>query len=207
MNGNSISKRRQEAETIFAEAQRAHAVGRLAWAVEHAREALRIDGSYTEVCHWLAERYLEVGATDRASHQYQLILRSNRDDEKAWNALEEIDPQGAARVKRLHEIPPDPFVRQRQARASEEFDSIEQVAADQPAKEEAAPFLRDEEAGDDFETLEQVSPQQEMAQVGGVFPQRDEENSDLLETLDEVTDEELGDTDEPWAGDFDEDQK
>jgi len=207
MSGNSIPQRRQQAEAIFAEAQRTYAAGRLAWAVEHAREALRIDRSYTEVRHWLAERYVEAGATDRASRQYQLILRSNRDDEKAWNALEEIDPQGAARVKRLHEIPPDPFVRQRQARASDKFDSLEQAVADQSAEEEAASFLRDEEAVDDFETLDQVSPQEEIAQVEEVFLQRDEESFDLLEPLDEVPDEESADTDEPSPGDSDEDQK
>jgi len=195
MSENSTSQRRREAEAIFAEAQQAYAGGRLAWAVEHAREALRLDGTFMEVRHWLAECYIEAGAIDRASRQYQLILRTNRDDEKAWKALEEIDPQGAAHVKRLHEIPPDPFVRRRRARARDEFDSLEQVAADQPAEEEAAPFLHDE-SFDALESLDEVGPQQEIAEVGGVFPQRDEESPDLLEPLDEISDEEPENADE-----------
>ncbi len=196
MNENSTSQRRREAEAIFAEAQQAYAGDRLAWAVEHAREALRIDGTFMEVRHWLAERYIEAGAIDRASRQYQFILRANRDDEKAWKALEKIDPQGAAHVKRLHEIPPDPFVRRRQARARDEFDSLEEAAADQPTEEEAAPFLHDDESFDALESFDEVGPQQEIAEVGGVFPQRDEESSDLLEPLDEISDEEPENTDE-----------
>ncbi len=207
MNENSISQRRQEAETIFVEAQQAHAVGRLAWAVEHAREALRIDETYLEVRHWLAERYLEGGATDRASRQYQSIVRANRDDEKAWEALEEIDPQGAARAKRLREIPPDPFVRQRQARGGAELDLLEEADAEQPTEEGAAPFLHDDESFDALESFDEVAPQEGMAEVGGVFPQHDEESFDFLEPLDEVSDEELEDTDERPTDEFDEDHE
>ncbi|GAG49268.1 unnamed protein product, partial [marine sediment metagenome] len=67
MADKGTSDRRRQAEEIFAEAQQAYAHDRLAWAVEYAREALRVDGSYAEVRHWLAERYLEAGAAGQAA--------------------------------------------------------------------------------------------------------------------------------------------
>ncbi len=204
MADESISDRRRQAEGIFAEAQQAYASDRLAWAVEHAREALRVDGSYVQARHWLAERYVEVGATDRASRQYQIIVRADRDDQKAWTVLEAIDPEGAGRIRRLHEIPPDPFVRRRRAHSTVEFDAVEGIGGDQRIEEEAAPFRR-EEVSADFEALDEVVSPQEMSEIGGIFPERRADGSDAFETLDELGDEEPAATSEAVVWEFIED--
>jgi len=206
MADESSSDRRRQAEAIFAEAQQAYASDRLAWAVEHAREALRVDGSYVQARHWLAERYAEAGATDRASRQYQIILRAHRDDQKAWTALEAIDPEGAGRIRRLHETPPDPFVRRRRAHSTAEFDVVEGIGGDQRIEEEATPFLR-EEVSEDFEALHEVVSPQEMPEIGGLFPERRADSSDAFETLDELGDEEPAATREALAWEFTEDRE
>jgi len=206
MGDESISDRRRQAEAVFAEAQQAYASGRLAWAVEYAREALRVDGSYTQARHWLAERYDEAGATDRASRQYQIILRADRDDQKAWTALEAIDPEGAARIRRLHEVPPDPFVRRRRGHGAAEFDALEGVAGDQMIDEEAASFLR-EPVSEDFMPVDEVISPQEMPEVGGIFPEHRADSSDAFEALDELGDEEPAATDEASIWEFTEDRQ
>jgi len=206
MVDESTSDKRRQAETIFAEAQQAYANGRLAWAVEYAREALRVDGSYTEARHWLAERYLEAGATDRASRQYQIILRADRDDQKAWAALEAIDPEGAARVRRLHEIPPDPFVRRRRAHATAEFDALEGGAGAQIVDEEAVSFLR-EPSPEDFIPLDEVISSQEMPEVGGIFPEHRARSSEVFESFDALGDEEVAAADKAAIWEFDEDRE
>ncbi len=183
MADESTSDRRQQARSIFEEAQQAYASGRLAWAVEYAREALRVDGGY-------AEARVEAGAIDRASRQYQIILRSDRDDRKAWAALEAIDPEAADRVRRLHEIPPDPFVRRRRARISEEFDMMGEIGAEQEIEEGAAPFVH-KEISEDFEPLDEVVPSQELREVGGISPKRRAGSSDAFEAFDELGDEEI----------------
>ncbi len=206
MADESTSDRRRQAEAIFAEAQQAYANDRLAWAVEHAREALRVDGSYVQARHWLAERYIEVGATDRASRQYQIILRADRDDQKAWTALQAIDPEGADRIRRLHEIPPDPFVRRRRARSTVEFDALEEIGVNQRVEEAATPFLR-ERVSEDLEALDEVTSPHEMLEVGGIFPERRADSSDALETLDELGDEEPALTREALVWEFTEDRE
>ncbi len=206
MADESSSDRRRQAEAIFAEAQQAYASDRLAWAVEHAREALRVDGSYVQARHWLAERYAEAGATDRASRQYQIILRAHRDDQKAWTALEAIDPEGAGRIRRLHETPPDPFVRRRRAHSTAEFDVVEGIGGDQRIEEEATPFLR-EEVSEDFEALHEVVSAQEMPEIGGIFPERRADGSDAFQALDELGDEEPAATSEALAWEFTEDRE
>jgi len=206
MADESISGRRRQAEGIFAEAQQAYASDRLAWAVEHAREALRVDGSYTQARHWLAERYVEAGATDQASRQYQIIVRADRDDQKAWTALEAIDPEGAARIRRLHEIPPDPFVRRRRARRTAELDVVEGVAGDQMVDEEAATFLR-EGGSAGFEVLDEVISPQEVPEVGSIFPEHRADSSDAFETLDELDDEQPAATNEALVWEFTEDRE
>jgi len=206
MADESTSDRRRQAQAIFEEAQQAYASDRLAWAVEHAREALRVDGSYAQARHWLAERYVEAGATDRASRQYQIILRADRDDQKAWTALEAIDPEGAGRIRRLHEIPPDPFVRRRRAHGTAEFDAVQGVAGDQMVDEEAASFLPEGRPAD-FEALDEVVSPQEVPEIGGIFPERRADSSDAFEALDELGDEELAATSKALIWEFTEDRE
>ncbi len=206
MADESISDRRRRAEGIFAEAQQAYASDRLAWAVEHAREALRVDGSYVQARHWLAERYVEAGATDRASRQYEIILRADRDDQKAWSALEAIDPEGAARIRQLHEIPPDPFVRRRRADSTAEFDAVEEIGTGPRVEEEATPFLR-EGFSEDFETLDEVVSSQEVPEIGGIFPERRADSSDVFEALDELDEEEAAAIEEAPVWEFAEDRE
>jgi len=206
MADESISDRRRQAKGIFEEAQQAYASDRLAWAVEYAREALRVDGSYVQARHWLAERYAEAGATDRASRQYQIILRADRNDQKAWTALEAIDPEGAGRIRRLHEIPPDPFVRRRHAHSTAEFDVMAEIGGEQGIEEEAAPFLQ-KEGSEDFEALDEVVSPQEILEVGGIFPERRADSSDVFEVLDELGDEEPAAPREAPVWEFAEDQE
>jgi len=193
MADDNVSDSRQRAEEIFAEARKAHSKGRLAWAVEHAREALRADGSYQEVRHWLAERYVEAGATTYASRQYQFILRADPNDQKAWTALEEIDPPGAAKARRLHEIPPDPFVSERRAQGGgDDFDSIDAATTEQQPEEGApAPFLHVGERSNEFESLDEVTATQGMGEAESVPWVGDAESSEQFEALDAPADEEV----------------
>ncbi len=208
MADDNLSERRREADRLFQEAREAYSKGRLAWAVEHARQGLRTDGSYNELRHWLAERYLEAEAVAQASRQYQLILRAAPDDHKAWTALAEIDPQGADRIKRLHEIPPDPFVAERLARGGDNFDSIEAPTAGEQPDEEAigTPFLYGSERAEEFETLDELVPEQEAAPASSVLFVTDQEGAEEFQPLDQLSPEEAGASERPRLWEFEQDR-
>jgi len=143
MGTEQLDSGHQAAQAKFAEAQRAYERRRVNQAVQLAQQALEIDQTYNEARHWLAERYLEMDQLREASREYQDILHQDRHDQKAWERLEEIDPTAAARLRRLSEIAPDPFVVRRQATADmNAFEPLEEAAPsdEEPMQEVGQPW-------------------------------------------------------------------
>ncbi len=134
MDNDENDTERKLAEEKFAEAQHAYQRGRLERALQLAQQAVEIDNSFNEIRHWMAERYVEMDQPYRASREYQAALRINDQDQEAWDRLEQVDPTAAARLKRLSQIAPDPFVAKRQQAGAtdlgESFDELGGVGAE-----------------------------------------------------------------------------
>ena len=112
---------RDAAEAAFAQAKHARERGRIPDAIDAAREALHHDPTYSEIHRWLAVLYEELDHLPRASMEYQELIHANNEDEEAWEGLRRVDPPSAARLERLHDIAPDPFIAQRQKAVDEDL--------------------------------------------------------------------------------------
>lgn len=141
MSGQETSPERQQAEATFARAlEQAHR-GHLDRAIELAEEAVEYDETFLDARRWLAEAYEQIDDRRQASRHLQAIIHANKDDEKAWQDLERVDPNAAARLKRVAELGPDPFVAARQAVAAHLDDLLEDVhGVEEEAVEEAEPY-------------------------------------------------------------------
>ena len=80
-------------------------------------EAIEVDPHYKEARRWLAETYEELGENHLASRHLQELLHGAPPEDEAWEALERVDPTAAARLRRVAEIGPDPFVARRKQAA------------------------------------------------------------------------------------------
>ncbi len=109
-----VTEERRAAEAAFTQAKHARERGRIPDAIDAAREALQHDPTHLAIRRWLAGLYEELDHGPRASKEYQELIHADNDDEEAWEGLRRVDPAGAERLERLHEIAPDPFIAQRQ---------------------------------------------------------------------------------------------
>jgi len=121
-----MSPERTRAFYKFKEAEQQAAKHHYDQALNHAHDALDIDPTFLEVRHWIAELYRKQDQVRKASMVYQEIIHQNRDDQKAWAALRQLEPAAADRLERLHDIAPDPFV---VARTTAVSDDLEDLAA------------------------------------------------------------------------------
>lgn len=164
MANDEMSAEREEAQQKFAQAQEAYSRRHLQQAVQLAQEALRIDDRYHEVRCWLAQRYVETGEPHKASREYQTALRADPDNQEAWEGLERVDPASAARLKRLSQIRPDPFVAERQRTGDADFlASLDEIGGTEVASEE---MVARAEVGEVFEDTGPEPPAWEFEQDG-----------------------------------------
>ncbi len=111
---------RKSAEMLLEKARHEADRGKYQLAVQHAREALEADLSYTDVRWFLAEIYEQVDEIAHASKEYQTLVKGDRANEAAWDALRRVDPDAAERLERLSNIAEDPFIRSKTALDPEE---------------------------------------------------------------------------------------
>ncbi len=133
MGTGEMTPERKQAYVLFMRAVQQAERGHLHKAVELAEEAIDADPSYTECRKWLAETYEKLDEPRKASRHLQEIIHRNREDQEAWAALERVDPAAAARLRRVAEIAPDPFVARRKRSAEElvgldDMDEVVEVA-------------------------------------------------------------------------------
>lgn len=140
MATDDVSPERTRAYYKFKEAEQQALKHHGEQALQLAQDAVEIDPTYTEVRFWIASMYRRQDKTRRASLVYQEILHQDRDDQKAWAALREVDPAAADRLERLHDIGADPFVANRTGDShGEDMDDLaglaDEFASDQPEEE------------------------------------------------------------------------
>ena len=158
MGSQDLPPNRQQAQATFARALEQAQRGHLDRAVELAEEAVEYDESFLEARRWLAETYEQLDDRRQASRHLQAIIHANKDDEKAWQDLERVDPNAAARLRRVAELGPDPFVAARQAAASHLADLLEDVHG---VEEEGGEDVI--EAYEDFATHPATTKEEAMA--------------------------------------------
>lgn len=110
MATEDVSPERTRAFYKFKEAEQQAAKHHFDHALELAQDALDIDPTFVDVRYWMADIYRSQDKPRRAAMIYQDILHADRDDQRAWAGLREIDSASADRLERLHDIAPDPFV-------------------------------------------------------------------------------------------------
>jgi tetratricopeptide (TPR) repeat protein len=155
-----LTPQRQEAQKHFRQAMEQAKRGRMARALELAELAIETDPSYLECRRWLAERYEELGETRKASRHLQEIVYQTRDDSEAWAALERVDPAAAARLRRVAQIAPDPFVARRrrpevELSELEDMEEVEEVAFS-PAGVSEEGWVPVHEGPEELEELEEL---------------------------------------------------
>ncbi|MCX7599562.1 MAG: zinc metalloprotease HtpX [Armatimonadetes bacterium] len=156
MSSQESFPERQQAEATFLRAMEQAQRGHLDRAIELAEEAVEYDDTFLEARRWLAEVYEQIDDRRQASRHLQALIHANKDDEKAWQDLERVDPNAAARLKRVAELGPDPFVAARQAAAHLE-DLLEDVhGVEEEPGEEAEPY-------EDFATHTATTKEEAMA--------------------------------------------
>lgn len=145
MSEEQISPERKQAQLKMREALQIAKGRKAQHAVEVVREAIHLDPTWLEPRQWLADHYRSSGQQRLAVGMYEELLRLDPDNKQSWHALEELDSAAAARLRRLHNVAPDPFVAQRTAAAtaSADFDELgddEGDFADTESHAEGAPF-------------------------------------------------------------------
>lgn len=110
--------------------------------VEAMREVVEIDPEFIAPRKWLADYYVAADEKHRAISQYEDMLRIEPENDELWEELRSIDPTVADRLRRLSDLPPDPFVAQR---ADADLDDLDDFEAEDEEEEEeaeavAAPF-------------------------------------------------------------------
>jgi len=126
MGEEQISPERKQAQLKMREALQI-AKGRKAdRAVEVVKEVMQLDPTWVEPRQWLAEHYARSGQQRLAVEMLEELLRLEPENDRLWKALEELDSAAAERLRRLHDVAPDPFVAQRAATAAvaSDFDEL-----------------------------------------------------------------------------------
>jgi len=169
---DDVSAERTRAFYKFKEAEQHAAKHKYDQAVNLAHDALDIDPTYLDVRFWLGDLYRKQDQPRKASLVYQDILHQDRDDQKAWAALREVDAAAADRLERLHDIAPDPFVANRTGDAfGEDLDDLAGLADEfraQPPEEEL--FLAQDVGLDDMSAVADTGGVRAMleAEVGSI---------------------------------------
>lgn len=165
MNSGSENQAKELAQSRFQQAQKQLERGHLDRAEELAKEALEFDSTYNEVRLWLADLYVMQDEEHLASRQLQDALYTDRNNPEAWEKLRAVDPTSAARLERLGQIAPDPFVsKARREGLGDEFGSLDDFAADEP-EEETWPVAEASEREDLFEEVgEELEPEAAVAE-------------------------------------------
>ena len=170
MDTGEMTPERKQAYVLFMRAVQQAERGHLHKAVELAEEAIEADPTYLECRRWLAEAYEKLDEPRKASRHLQEIIHHNKDDQEAWAALERVDPAAAARLRRVAEIAPDPFVARRKRSAEEliGLDDMDEVAeiATSPVGVSEENFVpsepHDELIADMDEVAEEQQPEAEL---------------------------------------------
>ena len=110
--------------------------GHLEKAEECAKEAVEFDNSFNEARLWLADLFIAEGEPELASRQLQDAIYTDRTDKVAWEKLREVDPLSAARMARLSNLAPDPFVANRNTALDGEFEDLVDETPDEDEDEE-----------------------------------------------------------------------
>lgn len=172
MATEDVSPERTRAFYKFKEAEQHAAKHHIDQALQLAHDALDIDPTFVDVRFWIATIYRQQDKPRKASMVYQEIIHQNRDDQKAWAALREIDPASADRLERLHDIAPDPFVAARTGSGvGENLDSLDGLGDEflaQPVEEDL--ILARDVALDDLGDVSETGGVRHTleAEVGGI---------------------------------------
>lgn len=78
--------------------------------MQEAHLALETDPDLADVRLFLAEAHEQFGETRKAVHQYEALHFMNTGDDQYLNKIKILDPTTAARLTRLAQLAPDPFV-------------------------------------------------------------------------------------------------
>lgn len=169
MGSEELSPKRQQAEATFARALEQAQRGHLDRAIELAEEAVEYDETFLEARRWLAETYEQIDDCRQASRHLQALIHHNKDDQKAWQDLERVDPNAAARLRRVAELGPDPFVAARQAAAAHLEDILEDVhgVGEEAGEGELEPY-------EDFATHPATTKEEAMALLAEDEPAEEE---------------------------------
>jgi tetratricopeptide (TPR) repeat protein len=108
-----MTPERQQAQATLMHAMEQFERGHVDTALEIAEQSLEFDSGYLDARRWLAERYEAADEPRKASRHLQVIIHHDHDDAEAWTALDRVDAHTAERLRRMAELPPDPFVAQR----------------------------------------------------------------------------------------------
>jgi hypothetical protein len=145
MGEEQVSPERKQAQLKMREALEVARGRHKERGVEAMREAVHLDPTYLEPRQWLADHYRATGQARLAVAEYEEMLRVKPDNERVWEALKELDPATEQRLRRLHDVAPDPFVAQRAKVESAEFVDLAEQGQDYvevaETEAEAAPFL------------------------------------------------------------------
>lgn len=165
--------------------------GHLERAEECAKEALEFDGQLNEARIWLADLYIAQAEPYLASRQLQDAIYTDRTDSIAWEKLKEVDPISAARMARLSELAPDPFVSHRVAELEDEFEDLgsEEEEAEEEY-EEGSPWAGVTGAGQAAaELLEDFSDDEEETAEDDedLEPEADSDHEVEVEAVAEIT--------------------
>jgi hypothetical protein len=163
MESGGAGQNRDLAQGKFAQARHEESRGHHDRAEDLAKEALEFDGSYNEVRMFLADLYLAQGEDHMASRVLQDAVYTDREDQEAWDRLRKVDPASAARLERIGNIAPDPFVAAHPAGALDEFDSFDDIEEQDTESEwysgaGAADVFAEDEAEVEAEPLPAAAP-------------------------------------------------
>lgn len=125
-----MSPQRKSAYYRWRQAQQEAQKGHFEKAVELARSALEEDPEYIDLRMWLAQQFIRHDEPRRASHELEEIIHIQQGNEQAWELLRQVDPAAAARLERLREIAPDPFVSRRTAPLTDDVADVEEFVTE-----------------------------------------------------------------------------
>jgi hypothetical protein len=124
---DEMSPQRKSAYYRWRQAQQELQKGHAEKAVELARTALEEDPEYLDIRLWLARHFAAVGDNRHAARELEEVIHIQRANAEAWDVLRKIDPASAARLERLGEIAPDPFVNQRKVQLTDDLGSMDDL--------------------------------------------------------------------------------
>ncbi len=164
----------------FAQAMEQAKRGHVRKAIELAEQAADCDPHYLECRRWLARSYEELDERHHASRHLQQILHTDGEDGEAWAALERVDASAAARLRRMTEIGPDPFVarRQRSAEGLGALDDLDDGLGGDLVAEDEGGWGGGGGDDEEFEDLEQTAG--EFVEEEEPLPAGDRESFETL---------------------------